>query len=203
MRNLPWSVQDDDVHTFFKECGAVTGIKWIENKETGRFTGSGIIDFESAEAAAAAVAKNGADFGGRPVGIEFSRSAGGQQGGRGGFQQGGRDGNRNDRGNFKRAEASSSFDKKNARAPTPKPVGCRTIFVGNLSFNVDDGKITDFFGGCGEVKEIRWVEKDGQFKGCGFIEFVDSDSTDKAVAQNGTNFMGRPIRIDFAAGKGQ
>lgn len=202
MRNLPWSVKDEDVHEFFKSCGAVTGIKWIENKETNRFTGSGIIEFESVEAASAAVALNGSDFGGRPVGIEFSRASNNQRGGaQGGF--GNRDGNRQDRGNFKKQEASSAFDKKNARAPTPKPVGCRTIFVGNLSFNVDDAKITDFFSSCGEVKEIRWVEKDGQFKGCGFIEFAESEATDKAVGFNGQAFMGRPVRVDFAAGKGQ
>lgn len=204
IRNLPWTIQDSDVHTFFAECGTVTGIKWIENKETGRFTGSGIIDFETAEAAAAAVAKNGTDLGGRPVGIEYSRASN-NAGGAGGFNnnRAGGFGDRGDRGNNKRQEASSSFDKKNARAPTPKPDGCRTIFVGNLNFSVDDPKITEFFADCGEVREIRWIEKDGQFKGCGFIEFQDSNATDGAVAKNGASFLGRPIRIDFAAGKGQ
>lgn len=198
IRNLPWTIQDGDIHTFFADCGTVSAIKWIENKETGRFTGSGIVDFETAEAAAAAVAKNGADLGGRPVGIEYSRANNNANGG--GF---GNNGGRQDRGNFKRQEASNSFDKKNARAPTPKPDGCRTVFVGNLSFSVDDAKITEFFSDCGEVREIRWVEKDGQFKGCGFLEFSNSDATDGAVAKNGQAFLGRPIRIDFATGKGQ
>lgn len=200
IRNLPWTIQDPDVHTFFADCGTVTAIKWIENKETGRFTGSGIIDFETAEEAAAAVAKNGSDLGGRPVGIEYSRASNNSAGG-GGDRFG--NNNRQDRGNFKRQEASSSFDKKNARAPTPKPDGCRTVFVGNLSFSVDDAKITEFFSDCGDVREIRWIEKDGQFKGCGFIEFNGTEATDGAVAKNGVNFLGRPIRIDFAAGKGQ
>lgn len=203
IRNLPWTIQDSDVHTFFAECGTVTGIKWIENKETGRFTGSGIIDFETAEAAALAVAKNGTDLGGRPVGIEYSRASTNPNGGAGGDRFGNRGGDRGGRGDFKRQEASSSFDKKNARAPTPKPDGCRTIFVGNLNFSVDDGKITEYFADCGEIREIRWIEKDGQFKGCGFVEFQDSSATDGAVAKNGTSFLGRPIRIDFAAGKGQ
>jgi nucleolin len=204
IRNLPWSIQDGDIHSFFEECGTVTGIKWFENKETGRFTGTGILDFETEEAATKAVAKNGSDLKGRPVGLEFSRAAapGGDRAGGdrrfGGDRAGG---DRQDRGNFKKAEASNSFDKKNARAPTPKPDGCRTIFVGNLSFSVDDAKMTEFFSSCGEVKEIRWVERDGQFKGCGFIEFTDSSATDNAVGKNGASFLGRPIRVDFAPGK--
>jgi nucleolin len=203
IRNLPWSIQDGDIHSFFEECGTVTGIKWFENKETGRFTGTGILDFETEEAASKAVAKNGSDLKGRPVGLEFSRAAapGGDRAGGDRRFGGDRGGDRQDRGNFKKAEASNSFDKKNARAPTPKPDGCRTIFVGNLSFSVDDAKMTEFFSSCGEVKEIRWVERDGQFKGCGFIEFTESSATDNAVGKNGASFLGRPIRVDFAPGK--
>jgi nucleolin len=182
------------MHTLFASCGTISNIKWINNKETGRFTGAGIIEFASDEGAAAAVAMNGTPVGDRPCGIEFSRAAANSGGGFGGN-------NRQDRGDFKRQEASSSFDKKNARAPTPKPDGCRTIFIGNLSFNIDDEKITEFFSDCGSIKEIRWIEKDGQFKGCGFIEFNDSSATDAAVAKNSAKLLGRPIRVDFAAGK--
>jgi nucleolin len=58
-----------------------------------------------------------------------------------------------------------------------------------------------FFADCGEISALRWVEKDGQFKGCGFVEFAESSATDKAVAKSGTSLKGRAVRVDFAAGK--
>ena len=43
------------------------------------------------------------------------------------------------------------------------------------------------------------MEKDGEFKGCGFVEFAESWSTDEAVKLNGSDVMGRPMRVDYSA----
>lgn len=53
-----------------------------------------------------------------------------------------------------------------------KPSNCTTIFMGNLSFDIDDDAVKDFFKDCGDVKHCRWLSdrESGQFKGCGFIE---------------------------------
>ena len=58
----------------------------------------------------------------------------------------------------------------------------------------------EFFKDCGEVSSIRWVtdKETGDFKGCGFVEFADPDAAlDKAAALNGTDLMGRQIRLDY------
>ena len=83
-----------------------------------------------------------------------------------------------------------------------KPEGCTTLFCGNLNFNIDDDAMKDFFKDCGEVSSIRWLtDRDtGDFKGCGFVEFSDPDtSLDKAAAMNGNELMGRAVRLDYAA----
>jgi len=56
------------------------------------------------------------------------------------------------------------------------------------------------FGSCGEISSIRFAtdRETGDFKGFGHVEFVDSDSTDKAVAMAGTYVMDRPLRVDYA-----
>ena len=79
-----------------------------------------------------------------------------------------------------------------------KPPGTTTVFLGNLSFDVDESVVRGLFGECGEVKEVRWVEKDGVFKGCGFVEFLDTEATDLAVKFNGREVMGRPMRVDYS-----
>jgi len=86
------------------------------------------------------------------------------------------------------------------RAPSQKEEGCVTVFVGNLSFNIDEDTMRETFGSCGEISSIRFAtdRETGDFKGFGHVEFVDSDSTDKAVAMAGTYVMDRPLRVDYA-----
>jgi nucleolin len=175
MGNLSWQIDEASLQEAMKECGTITNCKWLEDRDTGKFKGCGFISFETPEAAAAAVAMNGADILGRPIKCDFSQgkkpSAGGGAGGA-------------------------------PREMQAKPEGCTTIFCGNLSFDIDDDKMRAFFSDCGEVSSIRWLtDKDsGDFKGCGFVEFSDpSVSLDKAAKLNGTDCLGRSIRIDYAA----
>ena len=89
------------------------------------------------------------------------------------------------------------------REPTEKPEGCTTVFVGNLSWQIDEETLRSAFADCGEIAQIRFAEdkETGDFKGYGHIEFVDSSSTDAAVKMAGTDIMGRACRVDFAADK--
>jgi nucleolin len=92
---------------------------------------------------------------------------------------------------------------KPVRAPresSQKEDGCVIVFVGNLSFNIDEDTIRETFKDCGEISNIRFAEdkETGQFKGFGHVEFVESEATDKAVELAGTYVMDRPIRVDYA-----
>ncbi len=75
-----------------------------------------------------------------------------------------------------------------------------TVFVGNLSFNIDEDTIRETFKDCGEISNVRFAEdkETGQFKGFCHVEFVESEATDKAVELAGTYVMDRPIRVDYA-----
>ena len=50
--NLSYDIDDDKIKEFFKDCGEVTFIRWLTDKETGNFYGSGFIEFDSADGAA-------------------------------------------------------------------------------------------------------------------------------------------------------
>jgi len=143
--------------------------------------GRGFVTFEDADVCNKALARNGADLGGRPIRIELSTP-----------RPGGR-------------EATPKTNKGSFDPPSEKPEGCTTTFLGNLSFDINDDTVKDFFKECGEIVAIRWVsdKESGQFKGCGFVEWADSSATEKAVALSGSDLLGRPVRIDYATSAGR
>jgi hypothetical protein len=65
---------------------------------------------------------------------------------------------------------------------------------------VDEAAVKGAFRGC-DVAGVRWVEKDGAFKGVAFVEFKDTQVADKAVgiAKGGVTIAGRSPRFDWAA----
>uniref|UniRef100_A0A7S2VYY9 RRM domain-containing protein n=1 Tax=Eucampia antarctica TaxID=49252 RepID=A0A7S2VYY9_9STRA len=181
--NLPFTVDDTTLKEFL--LGEVTHIKWITDKETGRFYGSAFIEMRNSRDAAQAVSKNDSDLMGRPMRINYAPSrpgdvwppkakvitGGGQAGGSG------------------------------VKAMREKPADCVKMFVGNLSYEIDDDKITKFFASVEvEMKAVRWQHhKDsGDFKGCAFVEFWNTEACEKAGTLNGKNLLARPIRMDWS-----
>jgi nucleolin len=61
--NLPFAVDEASLESFLPK--SVTHIKWITDKETGKFYGSGFIEMNNSLAAADAVAMAGSPFMGR------------------------------------------------------------------------------------------------------------------------------------------
>ncbi len=57
----------------------------------------------------------------------------------------------------------------------------------------------DFFKDCGTLVGLRWLtHKDTEeFRGCGFVEFSNSDEAEAGMALDGTMLLGRPIRLDW------
>jgi len=84
---------------------------------------------------------------------------------------------------------------------SPKPDGCTTCFIGNLSYEIEEGEVYEFFKDCGEVVDVRWPR--GDFTGIGWVEFSDTSATDLAVAKSGVKIRGRDIRVDYAKPKVQ
>ena len=82
-----------------------------------------------------------------------------------------------------------------------KPEGCCKLFIGNLSYDIDDEGISKFFMTVeAEIKSVRWLHHrdSGDFKGVGYVDFWNTDACEKAATLNGKNLLGRPIRIDWA-----
>jgi RNA recognition motif-containing protein len=158
--NLPFAITEPTLSTHLKEC--VTHVKWITDKATGKFYGSAFVEVQNSKDAAMCISQiNGTMLMGRPVKINYApvrpgeendwppRSrviTGGKVANSGGGQAGG----------------------SGIKAMSAKPEGCCKLFIGNLSYEIDDEGITKFFMGVeSELKAVRWLYHmdSGDFKG--------------------------------------
>jgi RNA recognition motif-containing protein len=72
------------------------------------------------------------------------------------------------------------------------------IYVSNLSFNVQDEDLREFFTPFGEVTSAKIINdrETGRSRGFGFVEMSDEEASKKAIAElNEATVEGRTIRV--------
>ena len=78
------------------------------------------------------------------------------------------------------------------------------IYVSNLSFNVQDEDLKEFFTPFGEVTSAKIINdrESGRSRGFGFVEMSDTAASQKAIAElNDANVDGRTIKVMEAKAK--
>ena len=78
------------------------------------------------------------------------------------------------------------------------------IFVSNLSFDVQDEDLKDFFTPYGEVTSARVItdRETGRSRGFGFVEMTDEAASKKAIAElDGASVENRTISVSIAKPK--
>ncbi len=74
----------------------------------------------------------------------------------------------------------------------------KTVFVGRLSWNVDNDWLAQEFAECGEVVSAR-VQMDrntGRSRGFGYVTFATAAAVEAALQLSGKEIDGRPINVD-------
>lgn len=72
--NLPFDITEQEIRDKFAECGAVSNVKMLMDKFSGRFRGIAFVTMDDETQAQSAVqALNGAELGGRPMKVDKSR----------------------------------------------------------------------------------------------------------------------------------
>ena len=75
------------------------------------------------------------------------------------------------------------------------------LFIGNLSWNVDEEWLTHEFEEFGEISGVRIItdRESGRSKGYGYVEFTETANAINALeAKSGAEVDGRAIRCDFS-----
>jgi RNA recognition motif-containing protein len=77
----------------------------------------------------------------------------------------------------------------------------KKLYVGNLSFSIDEQAITDLFTQCGNVESARIItDRDsGRSKGFAFVEMSTDAEANSAIEKlNGYEFSGRAMNVSEA-----
>nr|XP_042704295.1 RNA-binding protein 34 isoform X2 [Chrysemys picta bellii] len=73
----------------------------------------------------------------------------------------------------------------------------RSIFVGNLSYEIEDDTVREHFSECGNVVAVRIVrdKNTGIGKGFGYVLFENTDAVHLALKLNNSELKGRKLRV--------
>lgn len=83
-----------------------------------------------------------------------------------------------------------------------KEAPSKTICVRNLSYSVERTDMEDIFKDCGEVVDVRFnVDREGRFRGFGYVEFRTAEAAKKALRLDSTELLNRRMRVDIALEK--
>lgn len=77
----------------------------------------------------------------------------------------------------------------------------KKLYVGNLSYNVDESALHGHFSQIGAVESAKVVtdRESGRSKGFGFVEMATDEDANRAIEEcNGKDFMGRNIVVNEA-----
>lgn len=75
------------------------------------------------------------------------------------------------------------------------------LYVGNLPFNIDDGKLKELFASFGDVEEATVITDrfSGRSKGFGFVTFSKEEDARKAIKEmHDKEVEGRNLKVNEA-----
>lgn len=77
------------------------------------------------------------------------------------------------------------------------------LYVGNLSYDAKDSDLQNLFSKYGNVQSVSIISDrfTGRSKGFAFVEMASGEEAEKALALNGTDFLGRNITVSEARPK--
>ena len=174
VKGLPYSATEESVVEFFKECGEGS-MKILWDRDSGESKGCGFMTFTTRAAAVKALELHEQEMDGRWISVTEAEERP-AKGGKG-----------------------KSKGKGNKFSDLPKPEGCLTVFVSGLNHETTEDTLWEKFGEFGTLGNVSiMMDRDTQMsRGLAFIDYTETDSTDKAVAATGVEIDGWNANIRF------
>lgn len=94
--------------------------------------------------------------------------------------------------------------RENPRTMKPREphTPTKTLFIGNMAFDMSDRDLNDLFRDIKNVVDVRVAidRRTGQPRGFAHADFVDAESAEKGMAELANKEVcGRYLRVDFSA----
>ncbi|KAJ7972394.1 RNA-binding protein CP29B, chloroplastic-like [Quillaja saponaria] len=172
--NIPFSVDSAQLAELFETAGTVEKSEVIYDQMTGRSRGFGFVTMSTVEEVKAAAQQfNGYELDGRSIRVNYGPPP-----------------SRREDSSFRSPRGGASSESGNR------------VYVGNLSWGVDNLALENLFGEQGKVLEAKVIyDRDtGRSKGFGFVTYSSSKEVNNAIESlDGADLDGRPIRVSVAA----
>ncbi|GJZ33411.1 nucleotide-binding alpha-beta plait domain-containing protein [Tanacetum coccineum] len=78
----------------------------------------------------------------------------------------------------------------------------KTLFLGNLSFSVEEDDVRGFFKDVGEIAELHFAIRDDRFLGWARVEFTTAEAAQKALKLNNQVIHDRQVKIELVRQRG-
>ena len=138
----------------------------------------GYVNFETVEAAQRAIdTYNMQNYQGRRLSVQFSIAGG---------------------------PKSRAYANNNVERPMNPPT--KTLFIGNMSFDMSDRDLNNLFREIKNVIDVRVAidRRTGQPRGFAHADFTDQASAERAMGElSGKVVCGRTLRVDFSVSTGR
>jgi RNA recognition motif-containing protein len=80
----------------------------------------------------------------------------------------------------------------------------KSIYVGNIAFDITSEKLRDLFAAHGEVRSVKLISDryTGKPRGFAFVEMDDESAQTAISATDGMEFEGRSLKVNLAKPRG-
>lgn len=171
IRNLSWSVTEDDLGRLFESAGTVDSVRIPTDKFTGKPRGYAFITMQTEEMARQAIEQlNGYSLDGRDLAVQFQD---------------------NDRSSS-RPKRSGGFDDEAEES--------NSIFIQGLPQSANDADLGDWLSQAGTVHSVSIpLDRDtGEVRGFGFVDMGSVAEAKQAIDQlNGQTYQGASVTLRF------
>jgi len=173
--NLSLDVRDADLEAEFSKYGSIIATRCAIDNQTGQQRGFGFVEFSSVEEANRAIeGAHEQQLLGRRMNVQMHTPK--------------------ERTPRNRGEFGSR------RVPREGPASSKTLFIGNMSYQMSDKDLNDLFREVSNVRDIRVAidRRSGQPRGFAHADFFDEESAAaaKRILEQKTVY-GRNLRVDF------
>ncbi|KAL6774421.1 hypothetical protein ACKKBG_A24945 [Auxenochlorella protothecoides x Auxenochlorella symbiontica] len=199
---MPYRFTEAEIREYWGYCGEIESMDIMTFPDTGRFRGIAFITFATEEAYQAALGYDGEDCEGQRVKVQRCKAP----------------------TSVRRqaapaiaaptaaapaaaipptqAGASPAPPAADARGSAPKTPGYHVAYVGNVAYDADEATLQKLFEPFNVTLVRLHTDKEtGRPKGFAHVHFRDEASLDGALQLNGTQLMGRAIKVGYAQAK--
>ncbi|KAI9912503.1 hypothetical protein PsorP6_005360 [Peronosclerospora sorghi] len=174
VEGIPYRANESDLVTHFAPCGSVREVRMPRYQDSGRPRGYAHIGFDEAAAVNKALELDGEYLFDRYLSI-------------------------------RRAEAPRSVEialREKKQNNEKKPMkGCRTVYIKQLPYDVEETMIREALAPCGTIISVRlpsWNHTH-KLKGFGYVEFASEDAALAAARRSGMKIGDRMVLISLDA----